>query len=415
MSDDQDKRKPKFNLPPPPPPPPSIEEITRERQAARSSQAGLQDAYAPDAMAAALQQENHQLLQALEQARQMIVAKDSELTSFNTSFKEVQVQLAQVGDVLKAKDSEIEGLRSRVETHAAVMKNKDGEASRWKAKYDLVEETISRSKQDALAFQRKVEGFQKESAKSNEALKAVTAEKAELQAKLDEASKQSQAKLDEASKQSQAKLDEALKRSQADVEALRAENARIKDQLLMHEAQVKDKEMKAFTLQDEMATLKDKLVAEIESKKAVESKLSTTSLRVIIGSDAIIKLFNELLEKALHNVMFVVPTLKELQQLDLKKIKPSVKATACVKFEVASKEELKIVEDIQKQYRIDIRAFNLDDRYGINVDRGFVFIGVNSKTEPFGLLTENTEAIDLFMRQFIIECWTRGRPINIHP
>jgi hypothetical protein len=435
MSDDQDKKKLKFNLAPPPHPPPSIEEITRGMQDARASQARpppeppraqsvSQAVYAPDAAAAVLQQENHQLLQALEQARQTIVAKDAELASFNTSFKEVQVQLAQVADIIKAKDSEIVDLRSRVEVYSAEMKNKDSEAGRWKAKYDLVEETISRSKQDVLVSQRKAEGFQKESAKLNEALEAVTAEKAQFQAKLveaskeskaklEEASKESKAKLDEMSKQAQAKLDEASKRSQADLDALRAENAQIKDQLSMHEAKLKDKEMKMFSLQEEMATLKDKLVAEIESKAAIESKLSSTSMRLILGRDAIIKTFNELLEKALHNVMFVVPTLKELQQLDLKKIKPSVKASAAVKLDVASKEDIKIVEQIQKQYRIEIRAFNLDDRYGINVDRGSVFIGVNSKTEPFGMITENTEAIDLFMRQFIVECWTRGRPLNI--
>ncbi len=351
-----------------------------------------------------LQQENHQLLQALEQARQTIAAKDGEIANFNASFKEIQVQLTEIGEIIKSKDSEIEGLHSRIEMLTAESMNKDGEAFRWKAKYDLLEETVSRSKQEVMISQRKVEGFQKESEKANEALKVLTAEKAELQVKLDELAKESQAKLDELKKQSQSEAD-----------ALRAETLRVQDQLSGQEAAVKEQEKKMRALQDEMATLKDKLVAEIESKKAIESKVSSTSMRLVIGSDAIIKLFNELLENALHSVMFVVPTLKELQQLDLTKLRSSVKATAAVKLDVASKADISIVEEIQKKHRIEIRAFNLDDRYGISVDRGIVFIGVNSKTEPFGMITQNEEAIDLFVRQFIIEAWTRGRPINIRP
>ncbi len=408
MSDDQDKKNPRFNLTPPPPPPPSIEEITRRAQVAGSSQA--RDASAPDALVEMLQQ----MKEALAQARQTIVAKDSEIAGFTSSFKDVQVQLTQVGNVLKTKDTEIEELRSRVQVYSAEMKNKDGEAGRWKAKYDLLEETISRSKQDALASQRKVEWVQKENAKLNEALVAVTAEKADLQRKLDEVTKQSQVKLDEVVKQSQVNLDELAKRSQADVEALHAENARIKDQIAMYEAQVKDQELKTFTLKEEMTTLKDKLVAETESKKALEMKLGASKMRVIIGSDAIIQIINELLDSALHSVMLVVPSIKELRKLNLKKLRPSVKAMASVKLDVTSKADVSYVEELQKQYRIDIRVFTNEDRYGLNVDRGVVFIGVNSKTEPFGLITENPEAIDLFMKQFIIETWTRGHPIGTH-
>ncbi|MBN2150284.1 MAG: hypothetical protein JW839_02445 [Candidatus Lokiarchaeota archaeon] len=415
MSDDQDKNRPKFTLTPPPPPPPSIEEITRRMQGESSGQwrpppeppaiqAATQGAYAPDTAAASPQQQDQQLSQALEQARQVIAAKDAEIANFNASFKEIQVQLGEVGDIIKSKDSEIEGLRSRLDALTAELKGKDGEAFRLKAKNDLLEETVSKSKRDLLVYQRKAEGYQKECEKANELVKAETAEKAELQAKIEALAKESQAK-----------IDEQEKKAQAEEEALQAEIERLKGQISEHEAAVKEKEMEMLTIKDEMATLKDKLVVEIESKQALESKISSTSMRLVLGGDAIIEVFNDLLEKALHSVMFVVPTLKELQRLDLKRIKPSVKATASVKFDVASKEDLSIVEEIQKRCRIDIRAFNLDDRYGINVDRGIVFIGVNSKTEPFGMITENTEAIDLFVRQFIIEAWTRGRPINIRP
>ncbi|MEX2683678.1 MAG: hypothetical protein Q6373_019035 [Candidatus Sigynarchaeota archaeon] len=417
MSNDQEKNKPKFALTPPPPPPPSIEEITRGMkgrpppeppavqvvpQAAAPQVAPLQAAYTPDAAAAMLQQENYQLLQALEQARQTIAAKDSEIANFNSSFREIQVHLAEVGEIIKNKDTELEMLRARVEALTTESKNKDLESARWKAKYDLVEETIARAKQDVMVQQRKAEGFQKEIEKLNEALKVTNAEKAELQKKLEELSKESQAKLDEVKKQ-----------SQLEIEAERANTARIKEELSKKDEEIKEHEKKMLAVKDEMATLKDKLVAEIESKKSLESKLNSTSMRLVLGRDAIINKFNELLEKALHNVMFVVPTLKELQLLDFKRVKPSVKVTGAVKLDVASKEDVQIAEELQKKYRVEIRAFNLDDRYGINVDRGIVFIGVNSKTEPFGMITENPEAIDLFMRQFIVETWTRGRPLNI--
>nr|MDO8083659.1 hypothetical protein [Candidatus Sigynarchaeum springense]MDO8118884.1 hypothetical protein [Candidatus Sigynarchaeota archaeon] len=430
MSNDQEKNKPKFALTPPPPPPPSIEEITRGMkgrpppeppavqvvpQATMPQAALLQGAYTSDAAAAMLQQENYQLLQALEQARQAIAARDAEIATFNSSYKEIQVQLVEVAEIIKAKDTELGVLRARVETLTTESKNMGDEAARWKAKYDLVEETVSRYKQDVMVSQRKAEGYQKETEKVNEALKAANAEKAELQNKLEEAKKELQQKLEDASKESQAKIEEVKKQAKAEIDAQQAETAKIKDLLSKYEAGVKEQEKKSLAIQDEMATLKDKLVNEVETRKAIESKLSLTAMRLILGNDAIISLFNELIAKAIHSIMFVVPTIKELQQLDLAKLKPSVKATAAVKFDVASRDDVRIVEEIQKKNRIEIRAFSLDDRWGINVDRGTVFIGVNSKTEPFGLITDNPEAIDLFMRQFIVEAWTRGRPINVKP
>jgi sugar-specific transcriptional regulator TrmB len=417
MSDNPDEKKFKFNLPAPPPPPPSIEDIKKGMQAKASSQmappsgppgarheiaplspppeppavqAMPQAAYAPNAMAGTLQQETFQLKQALVQARQTIEVKEGEIAAFNSSFKDIQVQLAQVSDMLKAKDSEIEGLRSSFEMLTIEAKNKDNAVLRSKAKIDLLEESTSRSKHEVMAFQKKAEELQKENEKIAGGLQAVTKEKADLQAKLDEISKT----------------------SQAEAENLRAEKLQINDRLLKRIAEVEEQEKKMLALQDEITTLKHKLGVEIESKRELESKPDTSTARIINGRGSIIKLFNELLDNAIHSVMIVVPAIKDLQELDLMKLKPSVKVLLSVKVDMKSQAELDFVQELQKLTKIELRSFDNEDRFGINIDRGVVFIGVNSK-QPFGLVTEDQTAIALFVKQFMIETWTLGRQINV--
>ncbi|NMC05094.1 MAG: hypothetical protein GYA24_07785 [Candidatus Lokiarchaeota archaeon] len=427
MSTDPDeKAKFKFTLTPPPPPPPSIEQITRGMQPAGASTATstplppppalpgarqgmapltpppeppvlqpIQQAYyTPDQMAEALQ-----LKQALVQARQLIEMKDCELANFNTAFKEIQVQLAQVGDVIKAKDAEIEGLRSSAELIAAEMRNKDNAAFRAKAKIEVLEESVSRSKQEAIAYMKKAEDLQKENLKLGEDLRALAAEKSDLQAKMDEARKTAQAQV------------EAI---QAEIETIRAEKLQINERLMKRIAEVEEQEKIMLGLRDEIATLKRRLGEEIETKRSLETKPAESTTRIITGRDAIIQLFNKLLDNALHNVMIVVPSIKDLQELDLMKLKPSVKVLVSVKVDMKSQEELNYVMELGKLNKLDIRSFDNEDRFGINVDRGIVFIGVNSKTQPFGLLTEDPQAIDLFVKQFLIETWTLGRPVNAH-
>lgn len=340
-----------------------------------------------------------QLKQALVQARQLIEMKDCELANFNTAFKEIQVQLAQVGDVIKAKDAEIEGLRSSAELIAAEMRNKDNAAFRAKAKIEVLEESVSRSKQEAIAYMKKAEDLQKENLKLGEDLRALAAEKSDLQAKMDEARKTAQAQV------------EAI---QAEIETIRAEKLQINERLMKRIAEVEEQEKIMLGLRDEIATLKRRLGEEIETKRSLETKPAESTTRIITGRDAIIQLFNKLLDNALHNVMIVVPSIKDLQELDLMKLKPSVKVLVSVKVDMKSQEELNYVMELGKLNKLDIRSFDNEDRFGINVDRGIVFIGVNSKTQPFGLLTEDPQAIDLFVKQFLIETWTLGRPVNAH-
>ncbi len=412
-----EKKKFKFNLPAPPSPPPSFEEIAKGMQAKASSQMAPppeppgarheiaplspppepptmrllpQAAYTPVASVGTLQQENHQLKHDLEQTQQALATKENELKAFNASFKEIQVQLSQVGDVLKAKDSEIEGLRSSVERFTTEAKNKDNAVFRSKAKIDVLEESLARSKHEAMAFQKKADDLQKEGARLAEGLQAMTKERADLQAKLDDISKT----------------------SQAEAENLRAEKLQINDLLLKRIAEVEEQEKQMLALQDEITTLKRTLGVEIESKRELLMKPEASAARIVNGRDSIIKLFNELLDNAMHNVMIVVPSVKELQELDLMKLRPSVKVLLSVKIDMKSQIELDYVQDLQKLTKIELRSFDNEDRFGINVDRGVVFIGVNSK-QPFGLVTEDPVAIDLFVKQFMIETWTLGRQINV--
>jgi sugar-specific transcriptional regulator TrmB len=165
-------------------------------------------------------------------------------------------------------------------------------------------------------------------------------------------------------------------------------------------------------LSEEIINLKEAMNAKEDERIASEVQPAKETNKIITGRDNIITRFNELLDAALHNVMLVVPTIADLKEIDLTKLKPSVKVLVSVKVDMTSQDDLDMVQGLSELNNIELRSFNNEDRFAINVDRGDVIIGVNSKNGPFGIHTQDSQAIDLFVKQFMLECWTLGRSLG---
>nr|MDO8114391.1 hypothetical protein [Candidatus Sigynarchaeota archaeon] len=350
-----------------------------------------------------MEQDNFQLKQAVEQLRNALVAKDQELTSVSTSFNEIKDQLAQIGDVIKARDTEIEGLRSTIESTMVESKNKDNVLFRTKAKLDVLTESATRSKQESLAFQKKCEELQKEKTQLESSVQASKHEIEELQSKQTTALKSSQGETE--------KLDATLKNAQGELESLRIEKSKLDERITKQTTEIEKLEKANASLTETIANSENEKARKLEE----QSKLASASTRIVTGRDNIIKIFNELLKTAMHSVMLVLPTMKDLKEFDLLKLKPSVKIMITTRIDMKNQHDLDTYQALTslETHNIDFRSFDNEDRFGINVDRGVVFIGVNSKSEPFGLLSYDTQAIDLFVKQFLIETWTLGRSLSV--
>lgn len=331
-----------------------------------------------------------QLQQELQQTRDELAAKSADLVSIEAAFNEIKDQLAQVGDLIKSKDGDIESLQSTNDLLLAETKNKDNSLVRSKAKVDLLEESAAKAKLEASEYKQKFEEIEQEKATLEENFATIQQERDDLQAK----------------------LDDATKNSDDEVEMLRAEKFQINDRLSKRMEEVENLEKKVAELGEENTQLKLDMENKNLEKIATKTHSTSETNRIITGRDNIIALFNELLDGALHNVMLVMPSMADLKEIDLTKLKPSVKALISVKVDMTSQDDLDMVQELSNLNSVELRSFNNEDRFAINVDRGDVFIGVNSKAGPFGLHTQDSQAIDLFVKQFIIETWTLGRPLG---
>ncbi|HME50747.1 MAG TPA: hypothetical protein VKM55_00890 [Candidatus Lokiarchaeia archaeon] len=331
-----------------------------------------------------------QLQQELQQARNELAEKAEELASIEASFNEIKDQLARVGDLISSKDGEIEGLRSTNELLLAETKNKDNSLVRSKAKVDLLEETATKAKREASEYKQRCEEIEQEKATLEENLVTLQQERDEMQAKLDDTSQN----------------------MGGEVETLRTEKFQINDRLTKRMEEVASLEQKVAELNEEIAQLKGDMEAKNLEMSNTEARATSEKNRIVTGRDNIIALFNELLDGALHNVMIVVPSMVDVKEIDLSKLKASVKTMISTKVDMTSQDDLDLVQALSDLNGVEVRSYDNSGRFAINVDRGDVAIGVDSTAGAFALHTQDPQAIDLFVKQFMLECWTLGRTLN---
>ncbi len=338
----------------------------------------------------------HQEHAALQHAYQ---AKEAELAIFQASFQEIREQLAQVHELIASKDREIasrenelEQIRSTVELIQGELKNKDNAVFRSKAKIDVLEESVIKFKQESAIATKKYQDILQEKNKIDEELQAMKTRNDELEGKLNDLSKGSEREVEQLRKE-KFEINERLRTRMDEVEILTAA--------------LKEKDKQVDDLQEKVEALSSKIK---EHDKEPEKVKHYEGHKIIMGHDAMFNTLNDITKKATHNIMITLPYIKDLEKIDFSGLKSFCKVNVATKINMKDQADLDLYQKYMNK-NFEFRSYDLCDRFGLSVDRSIVLIGVNSKKEPFAIVTDDEDAIDLLVKEFIVQTWTLGRKL----
>lgn len=204
-------------------------------------------------------------------------------------------------------------------------------------------------------------------------------------------------------------------------EELKAQASSITDENLL-----KEKDEKINKLQKEIEILNDELskadvdleTLELENEKLRQAQSSLSGSKIIdftkteiTKSEILIKM-REILEKGLHNVMIVVPTIVDLQELYLYEVKSSVNIRISCLINPGIDEHSELLDEFTSLDNITLRSYAREDRYVLVRDGEEMFIAVkgNSEKNHLTIHTKDSKHIRLF-NSLTMEGWLQSRGI----
>ena len=204
-------------------------------------------------------------------------------------------------------------------------------------------------------------------------------------------------------------------------EELKAQASFVTDENLL-----KEKDEKINKLQKEIEILNDELskadvdleTLELENEKLRQAQSSFSGLKIIdftkteITKTEILKKMREILEKGLHNVMIVVPTIVDLQELYLYEVKSSVNMRISCLINPGIDEHSELLDEFTSLDNITLRSYEREDRYVLVRDGEEMFIAVkgNSGNNHLAIHTKDSKHIRLF-NSLTMEGWLQSRGI----
>jgi len=204
-------------------------------------------------------------------------------------------------------------------------------------------------------------------------------------------------------------------------EELKAQASSITDENLL-----KEKDEKINKLQKEIEILNDELskadvdleTLELENEKLRQAQSSLSGSKIIdftkteiTKSEILIKM-REILEKGLHNVMIVVPTIVDLQELYLYEVKSSVNIRISCLINPGIDEHSELLDEFTSLDNISLRSYEREDRYVLVRDGEEMLIAVkgNSEKNHLTIHTKDSKHIRLF-NSLTMEGWLQSRGI----
>ena len=189
---------------------------------------------------------------------------------------------------------------------------------------------------------------------------------------------------------------------------------------------LKEKDEKINKLQKEIEILNDELskadvdleTLELENEKLRQAQSSLSGSKIIdftkteiTKSEILIKM-REILEKGLHNVMIVVPTIVDLQELYLYEVKSSVNMRISCLINPGIDEHSELLDEFTSLDNITLRSYEREDRYVLVRDGEEMLIAVkgNSEKNHLTIHTKDSKHIRLF-NSLTMEGWLQSRGI----
>ncbi|MHA1891017.1 MAG: hypothetical protein ACTSYS_08510 [Promethearchaeota archaeon] len=327
--------------------------------------------------------------------RGKLARKESEMMELYENFKELKEHLKDVEEIINSKDIEAQELRSTMELVQGELKNKEKSLFRAKAKIEVLEESIAKLRKEILVLKKERNNIINERDELEKELRDFQKENLELKNKLEHVGADSKITIDTLRKE-KFEINERLKKRMEEVDELKM---RIMDQ----------EESIAF-LNDKVSELKN-LLKEKENEP-IHFEFDHSS-QLIEGRENILRTISDLIKEAFHSILIVVPTIMDLKELDLESIKSTVQVRIATNIDRTKQEHLDYFSELSKKGNFQFRLFDKEDRYGLNLERGRVLMGFNSKEKPVAMVTADPDGIDLLLNKIIIESWTLGRRLSL--
>lgn len=168
-------------------------------------------------------------------------------------------------------------------------------------------------------------------------------------------------------------------------------------------------------LEEEMNYLQDDLLAADEEVEKLENQIKELEKKtsIILNRIQVGEIMKEIFATSLHNVTICIPTIEDLDKLDLYSVPSSVVIKASCFIDSANPQHLKLMDEMKSFDNISLRLFDGQDRWTILKDREVLFMAIEGKS-PNQLLSfkaEDSAHIDVFSN-LMMETWLRGQNIG---
>ncbi|MFX1408931.1 MAG: hypothetical protein ACFFA6_01155 [Promethearchaeota archaeon] len=182
---------------------------------------------------------------------------------------------------------------------------------------------------------------------------------------------------------------------------------------------IKELKKELEILNDELAKADvDLETLELENEKLREAQTEVSSLKIIdftkaeVPKSEILKKMREILEKSLHNVMIVVPSIVDLQELYLYEVKSSVNMKISCIINPGIDEHSELLDEFTSLDNISLRSYIREDRYVLVRDGEELFFAIKGVSENNHLVihTKDPKHLRVF-NSLTMEGWLQSRPI----
>jgi sugar-specific transcriptional regulator TrmB len=172
-----------------------------------------------------------------------------------------------------------------------------------------------------------------------------------------------------------------------------------------------EKDDKIFELEKELELLNEELEKadedignlELENEKFRNNIASSNDVKIVdftntsITRTEILEKIREILPNALANVMLVVPSIEDLQELYLYDVKSSVSMNIACSIDPGNENHSELLEEIESLDNIKLRNYQRGDRYVLTRDGEELLFGAVGKSENNNLVfhTKDREHIKI--------------------
>jgi len=210
-----------------------------------------------------------------------------------------------------------------------------------------------------------------------------------------------------------ASLTEQVNELKNQVNSLEEKNGSLKDLIENLKDKLESNKSAILEKTDQVLDLKDEIKQLNETVNALREKLELSEkkdFKYIQGREQILESMNEALGNARMRVLLIIPTIKDLEGLNLSILSDRVNVRVATSIE-KTEEDQDILNSFKGRSNFTFRNFSRKDRWGLEFDREGLIIATNSeKAGPVGFYITEYKQIEFYLT-LLSEAWVQGHPL----